>query len=239
MADQSTASKFVCRFAAGDQSGMFSGEWRIWSAKNQPDLYVAIRSLGEIKAVVHCPRVGMPTWRRHYGFDATAKGAVVEADRSRGASRHKGTWTGATLAVGCTLEFKIFIPAEALSRHAIPGPAETVLIPPPTGDQTLVVAVILGPALPTDGYPRMERAETYLLAEGRLCDYRRVWVVYGYASVKFTTSPNEIPIHVLAGTSVEAIRAVAARGSLRAFAIISNEDGSLGLLDGRVEPRSS
>ena len=72
----------------------------------------------------------------------------------------------------------------------------------------------------------MERAETYLLAEGRLCDYRRVWVVYGYASVKFTTSPNEIPMHVLAGTSVEAIRAVAARGSLRAFAIISNEDGS-------------
>src|SRR5215216_1775003 len=90
MTKQSTGSKFVCRFAAGDQSGMLCGEWRIWSARNQPDLYVAIRSLGEIKAVVHCPREGRLTFRRHYGFDATAKGPVVEADRARGVSRHKG-----------------------------------------------------------------------------------------------------------------------------------------------------
>ena len=65
MSEQTTTSRFVSRFAAGDHTGMLSGEWRIWSAKNQPDLYVAIRSLGQFKAAVHCPRADKPTWRRH------------------------------------------------------------------------------------------------------------------------------------------------------------------------------
>jgi hypothetical protein len=76
----------------------------------------------------------------------------------------------------------------------------------------------------------MKDAETHLLTEGRLCDGRRVWIVYSYASLTFPPSPNPIPIDI----SPEALRA-AAEGNLRVFAVIQNEDGSLGLLDGRVD----
>jgi hypothetical protein len=235
MSEQTTSSRFVCRFAAGDQSGRLSGEWRIWSAKKQPDLYVAIRYLGQIKAAVHCPRIDKPTWRRHYGFDRNATGEVAEADRARGVSRHKGTWNGAELGKYCTLEFKIFIPAAALNRSGLPASENTVLIPPPRGDQSLVVAVILGPTMPTTGYPRMQDAETHLLTQGRLCDGRRVWIIYAYTLVTLPTSPNQIQMNLPSDISPEALRAAAAQGSLRAFAIIKNEDGSLGLLDGRVD----
>jgi hypothetical protein len=238
MSEQSTTPRFVFRFAAGDHTGRLSGEWRIWSAKNQPDLYVAIRSLGQFKAAVHCPRADKPTWRRHYGFDHDAKGDIIEADRARGLSRHKGSWDGARLGNCCTLEYRIFIPAAALSKKSEPAKSDTLLIPPPDGDQSLIVAVILGPAMPTEGSPKMQDAETHLLTEGRLCDGRRVWVVYAYAPVKFPTSPNQMSMNVPPGRSVEEIRALAAQGTLRTVAIMNNGDGSLGILDGRVDPRS-
>jgi hypothetical protein len=196
---------------------ILSGEWRIWSAKNQPDLYVAIRSLGQFKAAVHCPRAEKLTWRRHYGFDHDAKGDVIKADHALGLSRHKGTWDGAKLGNHCTLEYKIFIPASALSKKTVPSRSDTLLIPPPQGAQSLIGSVILGPAMPTDGYPKMQDEETYLLAEGRLCDGRRVWVVYAYATVKFPTSPKQMSMNIPPGHSVEEIPTLTAQGNLRAL----------------------
>src|SRR2546423_874476 len=90
---------FLCRFAAGEYSGAVSGIWRVWAARNRPELYIAIRSLGgKIKAPVHCPRPDRPTWGRHFGFVQNATGAVAEAVLAQGGSRHKITWTGANLA---------------------------------------------------------------------------------------------------------------------------------------------
>jgi hypothetical protein len=69
----------------------------------------------------------------------------------------------------------------------------------------------------------------------RLCEGRRVWVTYGYASLTFSTSPSQIQMSIPSDISPEGLRAAAAQGNLRAVAILKNEDDSLGLLDGRVD----
>jgi hypothetical protein len=38
-------SRFICRFVAGRDGRAFSGVWRVWTAKNRPDLYISIRAL--------------------------------------------------------------------------------------------------------------------------------------------------------------------------------------------------
>jgi hypothetical protein len=89
-------SRFIAKFAVGRKRGAASGVWRLWTAKNQPDLYLAIDGLGGIKATVHCPRVDKPTWARHWGF---ADGTTYEVAKLVGAAqpgRHKLSWTGGT-----------------------------------------------------------------------------------------------------------------------------------------------
>jgi hypothetical protein len=231
--------EFVCRVATGDQSGALSGVWRIWAARNQPDLFIAIRSLGgHIKAAVHCPREGMPTWKRHFGFVFDAKGDVAEAVRAAGGSRHKVTWSGAELGPDCWLEWRIFMLATALEKIPRPVSSGVTLVPPPTGGQCLVFAVIIGPAMPTSGYPRMQNFDTHLVTEGRLSDGRRVWVVYCYTlpgEITFPQQPSNLNLR--APGSVEEIRSAARRGELRAFAVSKQGDGSLGFWDVRVEQR--
>jgi hypothetical protein len=57
-------------------------------------------------------------------------------------------------------------------------PANTALLPVPTEQESVEVAVLLGPIGPNDGYPCYNETPTRLLSEGRLSDGRRVWVVY-------------------------------------------------------------
>jgi hypothetical protein len=53
-----------------------------------------------------------------------------------------------------------------------------MLLPVPSRLEQVQVAVIIGPAGPTKGYPREKNTPTHLLAEGRLSNDRRVWIVY-------------------------------------------------------------
>jgi hypothetical protein len=49
--------RFECRFAVGESGCAYSGVWLVFTARKQPDLYIAVKALsGQIKATVHCPR---------------------------------------------------------------------------------------------------------------------------------------------------------------------------------------
>ena len=230
MLESRSPRELACRFAAGKESHALSGVWRVWVARNKPDLYVAIRSLGQIKATVHCPWADKPTWKRHFGFDRNAQGEVAEAVLAHG-SRHRLTWAGAKLAEHCTLEWRVYIPGTALRKTPLPVSSDVALISPPREDQCLIVMVILGPAIPTSGHPRAKDQETHLLAEGRLRDGRRVWVTYCYAPRDAITfrEPQKLRGHI----SADALHS--APDELRGFAVLSSDDGSLGFLDMRVE----
>jgi hypothetical protein len=77
----------------------------------------------------------------------------------------------------CTLERRINFPGSSLAM-SFQAPEGTMLLPVPSRLEQVQVAVIIGPAGPTKGYPREENTPTHLLAEGRLSNDRRVWIVY-------------------------------------------------------------
>ena len=109
--------QFKVRFAAGKCNNAFSSVWSIWAAKNKPDLFICALPIGQIKATLHCPTLGRPTWGRHFGFDRDAKGPVIKQGIAQTGSRHKLSWSGLDLGGGWTLEWRIFIPARSLSRY--------------------------------------------------------------------------------------------------------------------------
>lgn len=91
-------SRFIFKFAAGKKGGATSGVWRLWTAKNQPDLYLAINGLGGIKATVHCPRVDKPTWASFWGFTSDTKYEVAKLVRAAQPGKRKLSWTAARLS---------------------------------------------------------------------------------------------------------------------------------------------
>jgi hypothetical protein len=127
--------------------------------------------------------------------------------------------------------------ATALRKVPLPVSNDVTLIPPPTDGQCLVIAVMLGPAMPTSGYPRAQDLDTHLVTEGRLCDGRRVWVTYCYTPPGTITFPKPLNLNPRQYVSVEALRS--AEGELRAFAISDIEDGSLGFWDCGVKRQQS
>jgi hypothetical protein len=49
----SDAARFISRFAVGHDGKAYSAVWRVWTARKQPDLYIAVRGLGgEFEATV-------------------------------------------------------------------------------------------------------------------------------------------------------------------------------------------
>jgi hypothetical protein len=112
-------SRFVYKFAAGRKGGATSGVWRLWTARNQPDLYLAINGLGGLKATVHCPRANRPTWARNWGFTSETTYEVAKLVNAAMPGRHKLSWTGARLAPEVTLEWRIFIFGEGLRKSPI------------------------------------------------------------------------------------------------------------------------
>jgi hypothetical protein len=78
-------NRFVCRFAVGQDNLAYSGIWRVWTAKNQPDLYLAVEKIsGELKATVHCPRPQHTGWERHLSFPMEGSGSVAAAVKRDG-----------------------------------------------------------------------------------------------------------------------------------------------------------
>jgi hypothetical protein len=224
--------RFKCQFAVGDAGQKYSGTWRVWAARNWPDLYcMPLGTGGEIKASVHSPRPPQqPNWRRHYGIDYGAKSDVAKV-ASQDGSRHKIIWPGCPLGRDCTLEWRINFPGSPLRPtpgQALPG---TVLLPIPSKMQQVQVAVIIGPVGDTKNYPREENTATHLLAGGRLSNGRRVWVVYLMMALDGPTASNPPVIHGKGYASAN----LPATGDFRAAGAGIQPDGSLGFFDLRAE----
>lgn len=184
------SNRFVCRFAVGHNNLAYSGTWRVWTAKNQPDLYLAVEKIsGDLKATVHCPRPPHTTWRRHLHIPIEASGAVAVAVK-KDSGPHQFHWTGCAIGPDCTLEFRVIFAGKSLEKNGTTARADTALLRIPTEQEFVAVAVLLGPATPTHGYPREAHAPTHLLSEGRLSDGRRVWVVYCTKSVETNSEPQ-------------------------------------------------
>jgi hypothetical protein len=199
--------RFECRFAVGTNGCAYSSTWLVFTARKQPDLYIAVKSLsGLIKATVHCPRPpNHPDYGRHFGFVNEASGAIAAAVKADGDGRHVLRWTGYQLG------------------SALPMPAE---------HECVDVGVLLGE--PASLYPKEIGGETHLLDEGRLSDGRRVWIIYCVYPIREPREPlpPSTPI-----TPEKSYLDPDARLSSNARAILfgAQQDGSLGFMDCRVD----
>jgi hypothetical protein len=234
-------NRFECRFAVGRDGLAYSAVWLVWTAKNKPDLYIAVRAFGgEIKAAVHAPHPPHAGWERHFGFDKNAASTVAQQAKRHGGP-HKVRWTGCKIAADTTVEYRVQIRGTSIEKDGEPVASDVVLLPIPSRDEYVEVYVILGPTGPTQDYPRKRNGKTYLLSEGRLSDDRRVWVVYivkSYKQSEKTTSPTE-PSPITPESSYFDPDADLSGARLRAVAFGAQNDGSLLFLDMKATIRSS
>jgi hypothetical protein len=183
----------LCRFAVGQNGLAYSGVWRVWTAKNQPDLYLAVRNIaGEMKASVHGPRPPHTGWERKYSFTMEASGELAKAVK-QDSGPHQVRWPGCPITPDCTLEFRIIFRGISLDKNGLAVQPDTALLPIPSEYEFLEVAVLLGsPNAPVNEYPRFGgNTPTRLLSEGRLSNGYRVWVVYYTTQMNREHSPQQ------------------------------------------------
>jgi hypothetical protein len=225
--------RFECRFAVGANGLAYSSVWLIFTAKKQPDLYVAVKQLsGEIKATVHCPRPPRyPDFGRHFGFVKEASDALATAVKASG-GRHMIQWTGCRLGSTYTLEYKIRVRGISLADTGTPVSADVKLLPIPSEHECVDVGVLLGE--PTTADPKEIDGETRLLDEGCLSDGRRVWIIYSVLRLREPGEP--LPPSNLITPEKGYLRSGADLNSdtLRAVLFGVQPDGSLGFLDCKV-----
>jgi hypothetical protein len=236
----SKSGRFEFEFGAGQGNQVLSGIWRVWSAKNHPDLYLATTVLsGTTKASIHLPRPPeRPCCWRSYSFTSEAKGPVAEEAVQDG-GRHKVTWPGAVLGGGFTLEWRVIFPGPAMALSERTPSGKTTLLAPPATDKALIVITGLGPRSSDAVAPRVDDYDAPLLAEGHLCDGTLVWMRYLYIPQSALSSqfPQKMASMNFRGDRAEAI-ALARRGALRAASVAEHSDGSLCFLDARVVYRA-
>jgi len=228
-------SRFKCQFAVGETGQACSGTWRVWSARNKPDLYIACLNMGgQTKASIHAPNPPKhPGWRRHYGFDRDAKGEIAKAVM-RDSGRHKILWPGCPFTADHMLEWRVTFLGSSLAAETFPAPFEgTTLISIPSRLEQVEVAVIVGPPSNKDYYPRDKDLPTHLLAEGRLSDGRRVWVVYVTKPLHEGDAGGRV--YQASDGKGYAASLIPEDASLRAAAVGPQADGSLGFWDLHAE----
>ena len=227
--------RFVCKFAVGQNDLAYSGIWRVWTARNQPDLYLAVENIaGQLKATVHCPRPPHVGWRRHLGFPIEASGEVAVAVK-KDSGPHPVQWGGCAIGPDCTLEYRVIFRGKSLAKNGFRVPVNTALLPVPSEHEAVEVAVLLGPTGPSLGHPRYKDASTHLLSEGHLSNGRRVWVVYYTTAIESndTRAPQQQSI-IPAKNYVDRSLNVS-KGSMRAALFGPQSDGHLAFWDMRAE----
>jgi hypothetical protein len=205
----------------------------VWTAKNKPDLYIAVRALGgELKATVHAPHPPHTEWERHFGFDKHAASSVSQEAKKDGGP-HKVRWTGCNIAADTTVEYRVNIRGTSLEDVGQPVTNDVVLLPVPSRDEYVEVVVILGPVGSTSDYPRDRDGTTHLIGEGLLSDGRCVWVVYVVRPMKKEGENVAVvePSPIVPEKSFIDPDADLNSASLRVMAFGAQADGTLAFLD--------
>jgi hypothetical protein len=213
----------VFTFASGRQGLAYSGVWFLWTARRQPDLYIAIKKLGGIKGSIHGPRPPKYLgWRRHFGFGYDAKGNVAAA-AIRSGGRHKAVWHGRQFPDGVTLEWRVLIRGSSLRTQPISVDSSVILLPVPHDLELLEVMIFLGPPEWVDN-----PFGPHMIGEGRLLNEWRYCV--GYVVQAF--DPTRVVSTTLSGRGHGDL--ANAPIELRAVGVDPQQDGSLAFWDARV-----
>jgi len=163
------------RFVVAAADGRRSVDWRVWTARNSDDAYVAARLVaGEIKVSLH----ESGSWQ--HGFVTDDKAGK---HRPPGTPRHFAIWPRPPEMVpGWTLAMKMVVPASELQTRPSSGTLErpVIEIPAPPGHQAVVVEIWLE-AAGDHAFLRLE--ESYLAGRLRQHGGGRVWVVSRAASL--------------------------------------------------------
>lgn len=226
--------RFECSFAVGANGCAYSGTWLVFTAKKQPDLYIAVKSLsGLVKATVHCPRPpDHPDYERHFGFVGEASGAVAAAVKADGRSRHVLRWTGYQLGSTYTLEYRVRVRGISLADTGTPVPANVKLLPMPREHECVDVGVLLGEL--GSLCPKEIGGVTHLLDDGRLADGRRVWIIYCVLPIREPGEPLPPSTPITPKKSYLDPDAKLSSNT-RAILFGVQPDGSLGFMDCRVD----
>lgn len=156
------------RFAVTAADGRRSVDWRVWTAPNSDDVYVAARQAGgEVKVSLH----QSASWQHGFTSDEKARG-----HRPPGASRHFAVWPRPShLAPGWTRAMRIVIPVSELQRRpstAAPGkPVFEIPAPPPSQ------AVVAEVWLEEPGAQPLRLDQSHAVGCLMQCGGGRVWVV--------------------------------------------------------------
>jgi hypothetical protein len=172
---------FELWFGVGKPDGNHSMVWKVWAARNAPDVFITARWLGGmIKATFHEPRPGLKA-ERHVGLTGEYIELLKSRQLWRGGGRHFIRWEGGTeLRDGYTLEFVLRFPTAELRPFplSLSDLARKVvwLTPAPEGQVLEVFLLYVPPRaqvrteLPTDGGAQF-------VCVGRLADGRQVLLI--------------------------------------------------------------
>jgi hypothetical protein len=218
---------------SGERHLAYSGIWRVWIARNKPDLYLAAERIsGDLKASVHCPWPPHADYRRHLVIPREARGEVAKALK-KDSGPHLLQWPGYTIGPDSTLEFRIIFRGQSLARNGFAVSGATELLPIPSENEAIEVAVLLGPATPMADYPRHQNISTHLLREGRLSNGQRIWIVYCRTAFDTVSPPRQhlvTPAKHYEDPTVDLTKISSLRGAL--FGV--QDDGHLAFLDVRA-----
>lgn len=153
------------RFAVGnkdDTTAPRSKSWRLWSAKNSSDVYLADRVMaGQMKLSFH----ESGSWSYSYLNDEIAKGKVTP-----GASRHVHLWQQPDeIYPNWRVAYSIFVPRSDLAPKQAPERKAIHWVPPPLYDEWVSLDVLIG-----DGDIALFTKKGYVVDSLRLVDGRLV-----------------------------------------------------------------
>jgi hypothetical protein len=223
--------KNAASVAIGDDHGLWSGVWRIWSHKH--DVYVAVRSLvGEFKTSLHL--AGDPGRAFRSGFVTEAQSAHFRGPGDRVVS---ATERPSEQVPGGLLICQIIFPDSGLESYSptyeLPKALRRVSRPP-NGHVVYVSVVLTAQSVITDG-PRFADRPTQVLFSWRLVDGRTLWIVAHDAAM---TEENVGVVEaarkaVPASLDPRQLQASAdpPPGALRAFLELNSTDGVKRMID--------
>lgn len=167
---------WVCRFGVGDLPGPHSAVWRVWTAKNAADVYLATRgTAGKLKVSFH------ESGRRNFSLTTEVERDLRARDRWCNESRHLEQWIGGVkLNPRLSLEFRLWFPTAELrafemNRRETEG---AIWLPPAEDGRTLEVALFIGTSKPApDWRPGRDTPGVTLVSEGRIAPGIWAWLV--------------------------------------------------------------